>query len=191
MWNRYLARAYRQCTCGALAALGLLAVSLSGAQPVHADVAGLYALAQGGTASRSDDSGQSAFGYRLGGHLAFIEAYHSLTLLGPDQRMAHLVLGPRLDFDIGKWNLILRAGVGGAAFSGPWTQNGNLSDVSAEGVVGRAGLALERALGDFWSLGLALETEAYALETRETTAQELTGSTTMLTLQIKFELGID
>ncbi|MCG5054341.1 MAG: hypothetical protein KA712_15360 [Myxococcales bacterium] len=172
-------------TTGALGACAL-GLGLPAPPPVCADFAGVYVQGQGAMVTRESET-NADLGWRAGAHLLFLEAYANQLFGGPAGTITQGVIGPRFDLDLGGWNLTLRAG------GGLMRQGGGDAAVQGTGLVARAGATLERELGRLFLAGASLETEAYSLSEGteySTSGAHFEGSAVLLSLHLKFELGL-
>ena len=175
----------------ALFLTGLIVGTLGGLErTAQADVANVYAKAQGGTLSNDAVDPSAALGWQLGGQLFFLEAYANQTYLDSDVWARRLVIGPVIDFDIGtKWELTLRAGIGLLQERGGALTGNVAATDTRNGVVARIGGSLERSLSRLVSAGVAVDAERFAVDDTGLFESD-SGEAFFLSGFLKFELGL-
>lgn len=175
------------------------AVALSAA-PARADIVAAYVQGHGGVGnnesvnrtSSSSSSGLSpAIGFQLGARLLIFEGYFDRTSFGSGAAVSRGVLGLRGGFGGNDLRLVLHAGGGVITEEGGALTGMALGATERTGVVGRAGLALERRLMPTLWGGAALDGEVFSLAAATSaTGPRTQGQDVFLSIYLKFELGI-
>jgi hypothetical protein len=177
------------------------------AAPARADIVAAYVEGHGGLgnngndattrASSSSSSVSPALGFQLGARLLIFEGYFDRTAFGSGASVSRGILGLRAGFGGANTRLVLRAGGGVITEEGGALTGMSLGVPQREGVVGRAGVALETRLtpGPAKLLGgAALDGEVFTLAAASPApsgfAGRTQGSDAFLSLYLKFELGI-
>jgi hypothetical protein len=185
-----------------------LAVS---ATPARADIIAAYVEGHGGlgnndAANRSSTSSGAgggglapALGFQLGARLLIFEGYFDRTAFGAGVSVSRGILGLRAGLGSNDVRLILRGGGGVITEEGGALTGTTLGTASRDGLVARAGIAVEKRLAPGKLLGgLGLDGEVFSLVSptplTATTSPGLSGRTqgsdVFLSLYLKFELGI-
>lgn len=176
------------------------AVALSAA-PARADIVAAYVEGHGGVgnnenANRASTSASSsglspAVGFQLGARLLIFEGYFDHTSFGSGAAVSRGVLGLRGGFGGPGLRLVLHAGGGVITEEGGALTGMALGATERTGVVGRAGVALEkRMMPTLWG-GAALDGEVFSLAAATSaTGPRTQGEDAFLSLYLKFELGI-
>ena len=194
-------------SCAALAVAG--AVGLWSA-PARADIAAAYVEGHGGLGNNGSDASTRALtansssgvapalGFQLGARLLIFEGYFDRTAFGSGASVSRGVLGLRAGFGGDTTRLVLRAGGGVITEEGGALTGMSLGVPERQGVVARAGVALEQRLspGPAKLLGgAALDGEVFSLASASPAPPSgfngrTQGSDAFLSLYLKFELGI-
>jgi hypothetical protein len=192
-----------------LAALSVAGAVASWSAPARADIAAAYLEGHGGlgnngsdassrasTAANSTSGVAPALGFQLGARVLIFEGYFDRTGFGSGASVSRGILGLRAGFG-GDTRLVLRAGGGVITEEGGALTGMSLGVPQREGVVGRAGVAVETRLspGPAKLLGgAALDGEVFSLASASPAPNGFTGRTqgsdAFLSLYLKFELGI-
>jgi hypothetical protein len=180
---------------------GVLLIGLQ--KPALADFLAAYVQGYGGVSSPQGDSsvgGPSSgvspvLGVQAGARLFGLELYGDYNSYGTGASVERGILGLRLGFDFGNTRLELRGG-GGVIGEHNGALTGTLGAPNRVGVVGRAGVDLERRLAKALFIGAAIDGESFALDNSAVTPGGLphttwiTGSDIFFSLHLKFEIGI-
>lgn len=175
------------------------ATLLTAERPARADLLAAYVAGYGGLSSPRTDTAAPptssltpGLGLQAGARLLFLEAYGSYTSFGSGMAVQRAILGLRGGLELGKFRLELRVGGGamgeqGGALTGPV-----LGTESHAGVVGRAGVSLERRIAPLLLAGLAVDAETFALGVPNSIDPDgwTTGQDVFASLQLKFEIGL-
>ena len=182
------------------------AIALSSA-PARADIIAAYVEGHGGLGNndigRETASGSSsgsglvpALGFQLGARVLIFEGYFDRTAFGSGASVSRGILGLRAGLGSQNLRLVLRAGGGVISEEGGALTGMNLGVPERQGVVGRAGVAVETALapGKLWG-GAGLDGEVFSLAAASPAPSSgvvgrTQGSDAFLSLYLKFELGI-
>ncbi|HET6151033.1 MAG TPA: hypothetical protein VFH68_26090 [Polyangia bacterium] len=170
------------------------------AAPARADVVAAYVEGHGGVgnneggtrSSSSSSSGLSpAIGFQLGARLLIFEGYYDRTAFGSGASVSRGILGLRGGFGGKDLRLVLHAGAGVITEEGGALTGMTVGAAERNGVVGRAGVALERRLMPVLWGGAALDGEIFSLSAAtSSTGPRTEGQDAFLSLYLKFELGI-
>jgi hypothetical protein len=182
-----------------LVAVGAVALS---AAPARADVVAAYVEGHGGVGNneggtRASTSGSSssglspAVGFQLGARLLIFEGYYDRTAFGSGASVSRGILGLRVGLGSQDLRLVLHAGGGVVTEEGGALTGMTVGAAERNGVVGRAGVALEkRLMPTLWG-GAALDGEVFSLSAAtSSTGPRTEGQDAFLSLYLKFELGI-
>ena len=191
-----------------LAVIGVLALW---ARPARADIVAAYLEGHGGVSSAGPDASARAstsassnsgvspgLGFQVGARLLFLEGYFDRTAFGSGAAVSRGILGIRAGVGAGGLRLVLRGGGGIIEEEGGALTGLHLGVPDRRGVVGRAGVALEKRLTPNTLLaGLAVDGEAFSLQNPggSTTSpapivDRTQGADVFVSLSLKFELGI-
>jgi hypothetical protein len=188
-----------------------LALTLAGAvalwsAPARADIVAAYVEGHGGlgnndttgreTASGSGSGLAPALGFQLGARLLIFEGYFDRTSFGSGASVSRGILGLRAGLGSQDLRLVLRAGGGVITEEGGALTGMSLGAPERQGVVARAGVAVEKSLapGKLWG-GAGLDGEVFSLASATAIpssgyAGRTQGSDAFLSIYLKFELGI-
>lgn len=181
----------------ALATAG--AITLAPERDARADLVAAYVAGYGGLSSPRTDTAAPptssltpGLGVQVGARLLFLEAYGSYTSFGSGMAVQRAILGLSGGLELGKFRLQLRVGGGamgeqGGALTGPV-----LGTESHAGVVGRAGVSLERRIAPMLLAGVAVDAETFALGVPNSIDPDgwTTGQDVFASFQLKFEIGL-
>jgi hypothetical protein len=191
-----------------------LALAVAGAvvalwsAPARADIVAAYVEGHGGlgnndTTGRETASGSGsgsslapALGFQLGVRLLIFEGYFDRTSFGSGASVSRGILGLRAGLGSQNLRLVLRAGGGVITEEGGALTGMSLGVPERQGVVARAGVAVEKSLapGKLWG-GAGLDGEVFSLASATAVpssgyAGRTQGSDAFLSVYLKFELGI-
>jgi hypothetical protein len=171
------------------------------AAPARADLVAAYVEGHGGlgnneagsrASTSSSSSGLSpALGFQLGARLLIFEGYYDRTAFGSGASVSRGVLGLRVGLGGQGLRLVLHGGGGVITEEGGALTGMSVGATSRNGVVGRAGVALEkRVMPTLWG-GAALDGEVFSLAAAtSSTGPRTQGQDAFFSLYLKFELGI-
>jgi hypothetical protein len=181
-----------------MVAVGALAFS---AAPARADLVAAYIQGHGGlgnneSPSRASSSGSSsglspALGFQLGARLLIFEGYYDRTAFGSGASVSRGIFGLRFGLGGQGLRLVLHAGGGVITEEGGALTGTTLGTGTRNGVVGRAGVALEKRLMPALWGGAAVDGEVFSLAAATSgTGPRTEGQDAFFSLYLKFELGV-
>jgi hypothetical protein len=179
--------------------LGVGVVTLF-AKPARADLIAAYAQGHGGLGnneggSRASDGSSSglapALGFQLGARVLIFEGYYDRTSFGSGAAVSRGILGLRFGVGSGHLRLVLHGGGGVVTEQGGALTGLRLGMVERNGIVARAGVALEQRLAPLIWGGAAVDGEAFSLAAATSSSgPRASGQDLFFSLYLKFELGV-
>jgi len=170
------------------------------AAPARADVVAAYVQGQGGIGSneggnRASDSSSSglspALGFRLGARVLIFEGYYDRTAFGSGASVSRGILGLRFGLGSGHTRLVLHGGGGVVTEQGGALTGLRLGAIDRNGLVARAGVAVEQRFAPLVWGGAALDGEVFSLSAvSASSSPRATGQDVFFSLYLKFELGV-
>lgn len=167
----------------------LITVLLAAGGVAKADAFELYLQGHGGYSGDGSSPGTSVGG-EVGARLAAFVGSVGVEDYLDRGTVTRVIIGFGGDVDLGGWRLMGRVGAGLMVETGGVFAGDNQATSGRTGVVGRAGLALDRPIAAGLYVGLAIDAETFALKPQDGVDTGVhTGGDIMGSLHLGFAMG--